>query len=121
MLPAATAPAAAAPSARRQRAPSPTHFVALRVTSPAVSAVFARVQDQLAAHDPLLAATFVSADTAHLTLGVLTLDDAAVSQAAAALASVAATAPRPRLAGVKQFRSQACAALRYAVLPRALC
>lgn len=62
--------------------PRPTHFVAVRITSPELRGSVARLQEALSQADPALAEFCAPLATLHLTLCLLRLDGAGEMQAA---------------------------------------
>jgi 2'-5' RNA ligase len=79
---------------------SPTHFVCVRATSPAVASAVGHFHERLLALEAAFQHALVSAAEAHITLCVLTLPEAnAVTAAAAALQSVRWRTLTPRLTG----------------------
>lgn len=78
---------------RRPREPRPDHFLALRLShSPAVTSAVAAIQTSIVEHSPHLGPALVDPAAAHITLGVLSLRDAAAREAAAAALPGAAAA-----------------------------
>lgn len=80
--------------------PRPDHFLALQVSHHhAITQAIGTVQASLVAHSPHLLPALVEPITAHITLGVLCLRDAAMREAAAAALQPAATAAGQQLGG----------------------
>ncbi|KAG7669242.1 hypothetical protein Ndes2526B_g05537 [Nannochloris sp. 'desiccata'] len=93
--------------------PSPDHFLALRLShDPSVISTITSIQNAIAQHSPHLKQAFIEPITAHLTLGVLQLPDAATKEAAQAALLGAATAAAltmplsVTLQGIGNFRNQ---------------
>ncbi|KAM9113546.1 leukocyte receptor cluster member 9 isoform 2-T4 [Pangshura tecta] len=70
------------PQSHPPAGPRPTHFVAVRITSPELRGSVARLQEALCQADPALAEFCTPLATLHLTLCLLRLDGAGEMQAA---------------------------------------
>jgi 2'-5' RNA ligase len=93
--------------------PSPDHFLALRLShDPSVISAITSIQNAIVQHSPHLERACIDPITAHLTLGVLRLPDAATKEAAQAALVNAATAAAlttpcfVTLRGIDNFRNQ---------------
>jgi len=101
------------PKNKPPKEPSPDHFLALRLSlDPSVISTITSIQNAIAQHSPHLKDAFIDPITAHVTLGVLRLPDAATKEAARAALLVAATAATfttpcyVTLQGINHLRNQ---------------
>jgi 2'-5' RNA ligase len=103
------------PKINTPKEPRPDHFLALRLShDPTVISTITTIQNAIAKHSPHLQPSFIDPISAHLTLGVLHLPDdatkeaaqAALLDAATAVAAVLDTPCCVSLCGIGNFRSQ---------------
>ncbi|KAJ1457890.1 RNA ligase/cyclic nucleotide phosphodiesterase [Pelagophyceae sp. CCMP2097] len=97
---AAVPPLAAAPKRRR-----PTHFFAVRVAGAGIREAVVAAQEALVSSDPALLKCLVDANKIHVTLAVLTLDDAAQVDRAVSAGRAAAVQTAPFVADLPRLET----------------